>query len=275
MPCKNTVEASKFLGFSWAGRDFGIEGQARLPYADLAWAAAQHRASFQRTVYLVRPPKNDRQRQNRRRGFDDDHFFGNPPPPPPSFSGFGSPSSAPEAKATVKWYNSEKGYGFVEMADGSGDVFLHANSLQNAGFQAVTPGAILQIRVGQGHKGRQVDQVVSVTEGTAPPPRAAGGGFGDRDRDRGGAGGFDRPRAPRPPRAAASGPAVETTGIVKWYNATKGFGFISPQSGGKDVFVHATALETAGLQPLQEGQSVRISVVQGSKGPEVSTISLD
>jgi cold shock protein len=214
----------------------------------------------------VRPPKNDRQRQSRRRGFDDDNFYGNAPAFPPAFSGFGATSSAPEAKATVKWYNPEKGFGFVEMADGSGDVFLHANSLQNAGFQAVTPGAILQIRVGQGQKGRQVDQVISVTEGEAPPPR--GGGFGDR-------GGFDRPRAPRPPRQQASGPAVEMTGIVKWYNATKGFGFISPESGGKDVFVHATALESAGLSPLQEGQTVKMSVVQGAKGPEVSSISVD
>jgi CspA family cold shock protein len=213
----------------------------------------------------VRPPKNDRQRQNRRRGFDDDNFFGNTLPPP-SFSGFGSTSSAPEAKATVKWYNPEKGFGFVEMSDGTGDVFLHANSLQNAGFQAVTPGAILTIRVGQGQKGRQVDQVIAVTEGEAPPPRS--GGFGDR-------GGFDRPRTPRPPRQQASGPAVEMAGIVKWYNATKGFGFISPQSGGKDVFVHATALEAAGLSPLQEGQAVKMSVVQGAKGPEVSSISLD
>jgi CspA family cold shock protein len=90
----------------------------------------------------------------------------------------------------VKWYNPEKGFGFVEMADGSGDVFLHANSLQNAGFQAVTPGSILQIRVGQGQKGRQVDQVISVTEGTGEPPPSRGG-FG------GGGGGFDRPRPAR------------------------------------------------------------------------------
>ena len=88
----------------------------------------------------MRPPKNDRQRQSRRRGFDDDNFFGNTPPLPPSFSGFGSPSSAPESKATVKWYNSEKGFGFVEMADGSGDVFLHANSLQQAGFHVSQSG---------------------------------------------------------------------------------------------------------------------------------------
>ncbi len=68
---------------------------------------------------------------------------------------------------------------------------------------------------------------------------------------------------------------MEMTGTVKWYNATKGFGFISPQNGGKDVFVHATALEQAGLPPLQEGQSVRMNVVQGAKGPEVSSISVD
>jgi CspA family cold shock protein len=217
----------------------------------------------------VRPPKNDRDRhrQSRRRGFDDDNFYGNAPPIPPSFSGFGPSSSAPEVKATVKWYNSEKGFGFVEMADGSGDVFLHANSLQNAGYQTVSPGSVLQIRVGQSQKGRQVDQVISVTEGTGEysGSRGGSGGFG---------GGFDRPRGPRPPRQQPSGPAVEMTGIVKWYNSTKGFGFISPQDGGKDVFVHATALEHAGLPPLQEGQSVRMNVVQGAKGPEVSSISI-
>ncbi len=179
----------------------------------------------------------------------------------------------------MKWYNAEKGFGFVEMADGSGDVFLHANSLQSAGYQAVTPGAILQIRVGQGQKGRQVDQVISVTEGEAPPPRSGGygaGGGGGYGAGGGGGGGFDRPRssAPRAPRQQPSGPAVEMAGTVKWYNSTKGFGFISPQSGGKDVFVHATALEQAGLPPLQEGQSVRMNVVQGAKGPEVSSISI-
>ena len=166
----------------------------------------------------------------------------------------------------MKWYNSEKGFGFVEMADGSGDVFLHANSLQNAGFQAVTPGSVLQVRVGQGQEGRQVDQVISVTEGTGEAPSGRGG-FG--------AGGFDRPRpsGPRAPRQQASGPAVEMTGIVKWYNATKGFGFISPQSGGKECSCSHRA-RTGRLPPLQEGQSVRMNVVQGAKGPEVSSISV-
>ena len=69
--------------------------------------------------------------------------------------------------------------------------------------------------------------------------------------------------------------AVEMLGTVKWYNPDKGFGFIAPQSGGKDVFVHASALERAGLAPLREGQSVRMSVVQGVKGPEAAAISID
>src|SRR5689334_21093367 len=196
----------------------------------------------------LRPPRNDRQRPSRRRGFDDDNFYGNAPPPPMPFPAFAS--SAPEVEATVKWFNAEKGYGFVALTDGSGDVFLHVNTLQAAGHQTVSPGATLHIRVGQGQKGRQVDQVVSSDESTATP------GAGRRP------GGF-QPRPPRsfdgPPRRQVDlSTAVEMLGTVKWYNPDKGFGFITPQSGGKDVFIHASVLERAGLAPLQEGQSVRM-----------------
>ena len=55
---------------------------------------------------------------------------------------------------------------------------------------------------------------------------------------------------------------------MKWYNANKGFGFIAPDQGGKDIFVHASALERAGIMGLAEGQRVVIDVVQGQKGPE-------
>jgi CspA family cold shock protein len=172
----------------------------------------------------------------------------------------------------VKWFNAEKGYGFVALTDGSGDVFLHVNTLQASGVQTVNPGATLRIRVGQGQKGRQVDQVVSVDESTATaaPPRTGGGG---------GRPSFQQQRPPRsfdgPPRRQVDlSSAVEMTGTVKWYNPDKGFGFITPQSGGKDVFIHASVLERAGLGPLQEGQTVRMGVVQGAKGPEAGSISL-
>jgi len=210
----------------------------------------------------LRAPRNDRQWQTRRRGFDDDNFYGNTPPPV-TFPSFAPSSSAAEAQATVKWFNSEKGYGFAAMADGSGDVFLHINALQAAGYQTVSPGATLKVRIGQGQKGLQVDQVVSVDESTAEAPGASRS-QGSRPRMQG-----TQSRRPDPSTA------VETMGTVKWYKSEKGFGFIAPQDGGKDVFVHATVLERAGIPPLHEGQTVRMGVVQGAKGPEAATISLD
>lgn len=219
-----------------------------------------------------------RDRRPRGRGFDDD--FGGPstddrsggnrfpePPrfgssfPPPPAQGFG-----PDVGATVKWFNAEKGFGFVELSDGTGDVFLHINSLSQAGHTTVSPGATLRIRVGQGQKGRQVFEVVSVDNSTAVPGGAAGAPRGPRPGGPGGApgGGFDRP-ARRPPDMST---AVEKQGTVKMYNAIKGFGFIAVPEGGKDVFIHASALQRSGLTTLSEGQAVMIDVVQGAKGPE-------
>ncbi len=85
-----------------------------------------------------------------------------------------------------------------------------------------------------------------------------------------------RARPPAPTGdAAESGPGVETAGTVKWYNPRKGFGFITPGGGGKDVFVHASTLERAGLAQLTDGQSVRMQVIQGAKGPEAASLSLE
>lgn len=223
--------------------------------------AATRNQTYEKESLDLRSSRNDRQRQPRRRGFDDDNFFGNAPPMP--FPRFDGPAAGPEAQATVKWFNGEKGFGFVALADGSGDAFLHANALQSAGYQGVSPGATLRVRVNQGQKGRQVSEVISVDESTAQP-QPARGGFGPR------------PSGPRPSRRPVDlSTAVEMTGVVKWYNPDKGFGFITTPGGGKDVFVHASALESAGLPPLQEGQAVRMNVVQGAKGPEVGSISLD
>jgi CspA family cold shock protein len=68
--------------------------------------------------------------------------------------------------------------------------------------------------------------------------------------------------------------SVEETGTVKWFNAEKGFGFIARDDGGKDVFVHISALERSGLTSLGEGQHVVVDVVEGRKGPEASRIRL-
>ena len=65
-----------------------------------------------------------------------------------------------------------------------------------------------------------------------------------------------------------------TTGTVKFFNANKGFGFISPEDGSKDVFVHASALERAGLRSLADGQRVSFDLQSDAKGPKAVNIKL-
>src|SRR5690606_10686698 len=119
-------------------------------------------------------------REPRRRGFDDDMFsphesreprggggFGGGRPPSRPFGG-PSMRDAPVAEgpaidATVKWFNAEKGFGFVELSDGSGDAFLHIGALHAAGQEAVEPGTTMRVQVGQGQKGRQVTAVQEIT----------------------------------------------------------------------------------------------------------------
>ncbi|MFP4517892.1 MAG: cold-shock protein [Oceanicaulis sp.] len=60
------------------------------------------------------------------------------------------------------------------------------------------------------------------------------------------------------------------TGIVKWFNSTKGYGFIQPDDGGKDVFVHATAVERAGLPPLNEGQRIQYEETRDQRSGKTS-----
>jgi len=224
--------------------------------------------------------ENWQRRRRSEKGFDEyapepltpmPSFPRRPPSPVPMATG-------PESTAVVKWFNSEKGFGFVEMTEGGGDVFLHASVLTRLGVTAVNPGATLKVRIGQGQKGPQVTEVTEVDErtaGAAAPPRAprapggynsapAGGGYGD--------GGFGAPRRSFE-QTGPSGP--EQAGTVKWYNVSKGFGFIAPEDGGKDVFVHASALRRAGLTELAEGQRVTIQITQGQKGPEAASIRAD
>jgi cold shock protein len=156
----------------------------------------------------------------------------------------------------VKWFNPSKGYGFVELSEGSGDAFLHASVLGRIGISAVQPGETLELRVAPGQRGPQVTEVISVDSSTAAPSRPPRASFRSPS---------DRP---------ASEVSVQETGTVKWYNATMGFGFIVRDSGGKDVFVHTSALRRAGITGLNEGQRVIVGVAEGRKGPEAASIRL-
>src|SRR5829696_4307969 len=67
--------------------------------------------------------------------------------------------------------------------------------------------------------------------------------------------------------------AMRTTGTVKWFNDAKGFGFITPENGQKDCFVHHTAIQGSGFKSLAEGEKVEFDVVQGQKGPAAENVT--
>ena len=139
------------------------------------------------------------------------------------------------------------------MSGGSGDAFLHVSVLQRAGADTVAPGANLRVRVGPGQKGQQVTEVLEIKEGDAPPPPSRSFGAGD-------GGGGSRFSAPPP------GSGEEMRGVVKWYNPQKGFGFVTPEDGGQDVFLHSSVLQRAGRQDVQQGEKVDLEVRDGQRG---------
>lgn len=120
--------------------------------------------------------------------------------------------------------------------------------------------------------------------GDRPPRRdfgGPGGGFGDRPPRRdfggpGGGGGFGAPRGPggfgggdRGPRRnfdEGTGPVYPLNGTVKWFDQVRGFGFVTPEDGGQDVFLHSSVLTRAGRTDLQQGEKVSLDVRDGQRG---------
>jgi CspA family cold shock protein len=161
------------------------------------------------------------------------------------------PEDAPPGRrveAKVKWFNGSKGFGFVTMADGSADAFLPMAVLRRAGYDDVREGATITCEIGTGAKGPLVTSVINIDASTVVEA-----GLGDRRGVR---------------------PSSTLDGAVKWFEPDKGYGFIAPDGGGKDVFVHITALRRSGLDNLAPGQRVRVDVVDGKKGLEADHITL-
>lgn len=156
-------------------------------------------------------------------------------------------------KGTVKWFNKLKGYGFVTPVDRTGDVFVHHSALKAAGLDSLDEGATIVCEVAKGPKGRQAVRVMQVDNATAVPTRN------------------DAPSGPER-SAMAQGPFMPAT--VKWFNAEKGYGFVSCGGDDRDVFIHVKTLRRFGVEALRPGQQIRVRIGQGPKGPQVADVDI-
>ncbi len=173
-----------------------------------------------------------------------------------------------EGNGIVKFFNGQKGFGFVTREDGGEDVFIHISAVEQAGLTGLAEGQPLGFTlVDRGGRISATDlkiegEPLPVEDRPRPPrdrdaPRGGGGGFGgDRGGDRGDRGGA--------PQRQLTGET--STGTVKFFNAMKGFGFIQRDDGQPDAFVHISAVERAGMSSLNEGDRLKFDIEVDGRG---------
>lgn len=152
----------------------------------------------------------------------------------------------------VKWYDSVKGYGFVEIDDQRGDVLLHANCLRRSGVSEAPEGASIKLEAVAGERGRQAVTVLEIQSEPMVPPE---------------------PRPTQVIEAVGEASAWQPS-RVKWFDRAKGFGFLNAFGDNADVFVHMETLRAAGLTDLDAGEAVAARIVQGPRGKMASEVCL-
>jgi CspA family cold shock protein len=162
------------------------------------------------------------------------------------------PQVVGEAKGVVKFFNGQKGFGFIVRDDGGEDVFVHISAVEQAGLTGLAEGQPLDFTLVD--RGGRVSATDLKIEGDPLPVEDRG-----PPRDRAGPGG------------GGGGPQRELTGekasgTVKFFNATKGFGFITRDDGQPDAFVHISAVERAGMISLNEGDRISFELEVDRRG---------
>ncbi|MEJ2871523.1 cold shock domain-containing protein [Actinomycetospora sp. OC33-EN08] len=158
-------------------------------------------------------------------------------------------ATADGADGTVAWYDEDKGFGFITPDSGSGDVFVHVRALEE-GLTWLAEGDRVAYDVAEGDRGPQARNV-GLVRGSEPPAA---------------------PKTPAPAAKPASrnAPARGGEGVVARYDSERGFGFITPDAGGDDLFLHVSVI--VGSEPLQKGDRVRYKVRQSDRGPQADRV---
>ncbi len=168
------------------------------------------------------------------------------------------PQVVGEGTGVVKFFNGQKGFGFVVRDDGGEDVFVHISAVEQAGLTGLAEGQPLGFTLVD--RGGRISATDLKIDGEPMPVEDRGP---PRDRDAG-------PGAPRG-GAGAGGPqrqltGEKATGTVKFFNAMKGFGFIQRDDGQPDAFVHISAVERAGMPTLNEGDRLEFELEVDRRG---------
>ncbi len=161
-----------------------------------------------------------------------------------------------EGTGIVKFFNGQKGFGFVVRDDGGEDVFVHISAVEQAGLTGLAEGQPLGFTlVDRGGKVSATDLKID----GEPMPVTDRGPPRDRDAPREGGGGFGGA-----PQRTLTG--EKASGTVKFFNAMKGFGFIQRDDGQPDAFVHISAVERAGMTSLNEGDRLEFEIEVDRRG---------